>query len=175
MALTLSLSPQDLSVYGKLSTTFSSKNLDERLGKNFDLVQVGVPGAGITLLGVVSVGLISTYQVGISGTFKGSGSWDTQFEARIPGKSLITVDALRPERSKVEGWNLQVKTPTFSVAKLENEASFSVQSQPKLSFGAQVEKGPKLNVAISIPLPAAEVKLTPTSRFSKFLALASFS
>lgn len=167
VALTLSLSPQDLSVSGKLSTTFSSKNLVEKLGKNIDLVQGNIPGTGVTLLGVVSVGLTATYQVGITGTFKGSGSWDTQLEASVPGKSLITVDALRPERSKIEGWNLQVNPPVYSIPKLENEASFSIQSQPKLSFGAQVKNGPKLTVAISIPLPAAEVKMTPTSKLSK--------
>lgn len=85
-------------------------------------------------------------------------------KASVPGQSLITVDALRPERSKIEGWNPQVNAPVYSVPKLENEASFSVQSQPKLSFGAQVKNGPKLTVAISIPLPAAEVKMTPTSK-----------
>lgn len=164
VALTLSISPQDLGVSGKLSTAFSSKNLVEKLGKNIDLVQGNIPGTGITLLGVVSVGLTATYQVGITGTFKGSGSWDTQLKASVPGKSLITVDALRPERSKIEGWNLQVNAPAYSVPKLENEASFSIQSQPKLSFGAQVKNGPKLTVAISIPLPAAEVKMTPTSK-----------
>ena len=168
VALTLSLSPQDLGVSGKLSTAFSSKNLVEKLGKNIDLVQGNIPGTGITLLGVVSVGLTASYQVGVTGTFKGSGSWDTQLKASVPGKSLITVDALRPERSKIEGWNLQVNTPVYSVPKLENEASFSIQSQPKLSFGAQVKNGPKLTVAISIPLPAAEVKMTPTSKLPKY-------
>lgn len=166
VALTLSLSPQDLSVSGKLSTAFSSNNLVEKLGKNIDLVQASVPGAGITLLGVISVGLTATYQVGITGTFKGSGSWDTQLKASVPGQSIITIDALKPERSKIEGWNLQFNAPVFSDPKLENEVSFSVQSQPKLSFGAQVKNGPKLTVAISIPLPAAEVKMTPTSKLS---------
>lgn len=171
VALTLFLSPQDLSVSGTVSTTFSSQNLADQLGGDIDLLEEGIPGAGVTLLGVVNVGLVAKYQVGVIGTFKGSGSWDTQIKASVSDQSLITIDAIHPEKSKIQGWNLQVSPPVFSVAELENEASFSVHSQPKLSFGAQIKDGPALTVAISIPLPAAEIKLTPTSRFSRVRVL----
>lgn len=165
--MTMSVSPQDLVVQGTLVTTLSSKNLVQSLGKKIDLVQATVPGAGITLPGIATVGFTARYQIGISATFQGSGSFDTTIKASAPGASLITVDALKPEKSRIEGWSLNVEAPTFTNLKLENEASFSITSQPVLSFGAEIAKrGPKLAIEISIPLPKAEVKMTPTSRKS---------
>lgn len=165
--MTMSVSPQDLVVQGTLTTTLSSKNLVQNLGKDIDLIQTSIPGAGVTLPGVANFGFTALYQIGISATFQGSGSFDTNIKASAPGPSLITIDALKPLKSKVEGWSLNVEGPTFTNLKLENEASFSIASQPKLSFGLGIaNKGPKLAIEVSIPLPKAEVKMTPTYRKS---------
>lgn len=163
-------------ITGKITTTFNTVNLLKDVGKDITLAQVPVPGGGLSIGGVATVGFSAAYQVGAHATLKGQGSWDSDLKATLPGKASINIDAIDWSKSKLQGWGQFVfAEPKISAVRLGGEATISAVSQPKITFGITTQgDGPKLDVAISMSLPSVDISLKPAARkFSRLLLIQS--
>lgn len=119
-----------------------------------------IPAAGIAVPGIFSLGAIVSYDVGASASFSGSATVQYGLSASIPDSAKIVADLLNPSSSSATGFAAGQVTPNFGVTALSAGLTLAAFSQPKLSFGIELNNIAKFDAAFDVKLPEVVATLT---------------
>lgn len=112
--------------------------LDEKidsLSYTKELLQVAIPGAGIPVSGIFSLGATVAYEVGFSTTFKGIASSNYGVLGSLRNSTGVSIDAVTSSNSVANGFNAPINLqPIFNLASLTADVVVAAFSQPKLNL-----------------------------------------
>lgn len=160
MALTLTATPQDFMAELELQATVSASLSPASLQYEKQLLSVPIPGAGISVADIFSIGAVLSYNVGVRTTIQGNATVDFGLSASIPNTAQLTADVKNPDLSSATGFSGGSLTPKFDVKDISASISLAAYSKPKLSFGVSLVKIGTADVDISVKLPEVDVTLT---------------
>ncbi len=131
-----------------------------------ELFRFPIPGAGIAVKGIFSVGATVAYEVGTSATFAGTATVDFGLEASLPNGASVLADINNPDQSSATGWAGSSLDPIFEVTKLEASIKLSAYSQPQVELGIKLDNVGDVEVVVGIKLP--EISSTLSADYGKF-------
>lgn len=154
------MSPSGFAAELELSTTISGTISPDSLSYSKTLFTAPVPGAGIAVTGIFSLGATISYDIGASVSFSGSATVQYGLSASIPDTARITANLESPSDSSATGFDGGQVTPIFDVSAVSAGVTLGAYSQPKLSFGLDIIEIAKLEADFSIKLPQVSATLT---------------
>ena len=116
------------------------------------LLEAAIPGAGIDIPEIFSVGGKISYGVGVSADLKGDFEVDFGLKAQLPNTAKLTADVKNPSASSSQGFDGAL-TPLFNVDHAEANLTLAAYTAPKISFGLTVVDVAKFEVGLSLKLP----------------------
>ncbi|MCJ1458011.1 hypothetical protein MMC28_008380 [Mycoblastus sanguinarius] len=158
--LSLTAAPQNFLAALELEATITASETPASLQKTVTLFSAPIPGAGISIDGIFTLGATLEYDVGVTSSFQGSGTIDFGLQVGLPNSALLTADGVNPDSSSAVGFNGGDVTPLFDVKDLSASVTLGAFSQPKLAFGISLVKVGDLDFAITVKLPEVTVTLT---------------
>ncbi|KAI4267357.1 MAG: hypothetical protein LQ337_008391 [Flavoplaca oasis] len=169
---TLAASPQDFAAKLQLDANITaSLGSSDSLQQTIELFKAPVPGAGIVVPQIFSLGAIMSYEVGVSSSFSGSASMTFGITASMPNTAAVTADVLRPGQSSATGFEGGVFDPFFNLNELSASLTMAAFAQPKLSFEVAITKVGKLGIALGVKGPVISASLTAGNSRSSMLHL----
>ena len=160
-ALTLSATPQDVSAELELEAKINAAASPAKLQYEKELIpNTEIPGAGISIPKIFSLGASIAYDVGITSSFQGTADVDFGVSAGIPNTASLVADLKNPDSSSATGFGGGSLTPIFDVKQMSASVTLGAYSKPKLSFGVQIIEIGQADVDISVKLPEVDVTLT---------------
>ena len=163
--------PQNFQAELELEANVTASDSPLSLHDEIELLSVPIPGAGIEIPNIFSLGATLAYDVGFSSTIQGTASVDFGVSARIPDGAQLIADLQDPGSSSATGFGGGSLTPLFDVKDLSASISLSAYSTPKLLFGVDVFKISSFEVEIGIKLPEIDVTLTAAYSELRFSCL----
>ena len=152
--LTLSAAPSNFKAKLKLEATVTAENSPVSLNPDpIELFRFPIPGVGIAINGIFSLGATVSYAVGTSATFAGTATVDFGLEASLPDGAKVSADIMDPDQSSATGWEGSRLDPFFEVTKIEASIKLSAFSQPKVEFGIKLDNVGDVEVAVGMKLP----------------------
>lgn len=164
-ALDLEASPQNFLAKLELETTVSSTSAPDTLTHTKELLSAPIPGAGISVTGIFKLGAVVSYDVGISASFAGNAVVQYGLQASLPNTAKVVADVHNPASSSATGFDGGALNPLFDLKSLSASVTVAAFSQPKLSFGIELNKIGTFEIAMTMKLP--EVSATLTGSFSR--------
>ena len=150
--LTLSAAPSNFNAKLELEATVNAEKSPVSL--NPDAVELfPIPGVGIAIKGIFSLGATVSYDVGTSATFAGTATADFGLRASLPDGAKVEADIMNPDQSSATGWGGSSLDPFFEVTKIEASLKLSAYSQPKVEFGIKLDNVGDVEVAVTMKLP----------------------
>ena len=101
-----------------------------------------------------------SYEVGVSSTFSGEGVVDFGLTAGLPNTAKVSADVSNKDKSAAVGFDGGSIDPFFDVKSLSASVDLVAYSKAKISFGIEVVKVGKLDVAVSLQVPKITTTLT---------------
>ena len=150
-----------LELEAKITATASPASLQYEK----ELLSVAIPGAGLSIPGILNLGATLSYDVGITTTFQGTATVDFGVSAAVPNSAALIADLRNPDNSVATGFSGGSLTPIFDVKDVSASVTLGAYSKPKLAFGLEITKIGTANVDIGVKLP--EVDVTLTAAYSK--------
>lgn len=120
---------------------------------------MAIPEAGISVPKIFDLGAWVSYEVGVSTTFAGSANMTFGVSASVPDTAVVVADFADPSLSSATGFDAGNVDPNFDLQGLSAGVTVAAYSQAKLSFGIDIVKVGKLDIAYGLKLPAIEAKL----------------
>ena len=151
-------SPHGFAAELELEAIITSTDKPDSLQYTKELWSAPVPDAGIEVPGIFKLGATLSYNVGVSTSFKGTATVDFGIKSTIPDSAKAVLDLGSAAGSSADGFDGAV-TPIFDVKQLSASVTLSAFSQPKLSFGIELTKVGKADIALTISLPEVSVTL----------------
>lgn len=102
------------------------------------LIEMPVPGAGIVVPKIFSLGLIGTVDVGFALMFKGSVGFTIGMTTQIPNTATVTLDMANLESSSATGFDMATMDPTFDLNNASVTVDGSIFFRPKLALKAEI-------------------------------------
>lgn len=130
-----------------------------------ELFRFPIPGAGIAVKGIFSLGATVSYDVGTSATFAGTATVDFGLEASLPNGAKVSADIINPGQSSATGWAGSSLDPIFEVTKIEASIKLTAYSQPKVEFGIKLNNVGDVEVVVGMKLP--EISSTLSADYGK--------
>ena len=159
----------------KMESTIAAEKDPEVLNPDpIELFTAPIPGAGIAVKGIFSIGLTVAYDVGTSATISGTATVDFGLEATLPDGAMITADISNPGQSSATGWVGSSLDPIFEVTKLEADITLAAYSQPKVEFGITLDNVGDVAIVVGVKLPEISSTLSAVYGESPLHALASY-
>ena len=172
-ALNLIALPQNVAATLQMRASLTAKKPVDKLSAKYPVLSVPVPGAGIGVKGIFTLGATVSYDLAISSSFKGTSEFDFGLRAKLPGTAKVVADAVNSANSAATGFDGYSSQPNFGVHSLTAGASISANTVPKLAFGIDVVNVGRVEVSVSMKLP--DVSATLSAEYSEFLRLPSTS
>lgn len=144
----------------ELQATVSASYSPPSLQYEKQLLSAPIPGAGISVTGIFSIGAVLSYNIGVKSTIQGNATVDFGLSASIPNSAQLTADVKNPDLSSATGWSGGTVTPSFNVKDISASITLGAYSKPKLSFGVSLVKIGTADVDISVKLPEVDATLT---------------
>ena len=152
--LTLSAAPSNFKAKLELEATVNAEKSPVSLNPDpIELFRFPIPGVGIAIKGIFSLGATVSYDVGTSATFAGTATADFGLEASLPDGAKVSADIMNPDQSSATGWGGSSLDPIFEVTKIEASIKLSAYSQPKVEFGIKLDNVGDVEVAVAMKLP----------------------
>ena len=150
----------------------------EWVNKKWELFKRPIPGHGIDIPGVLSVGLLASVWVGVEMTVAGGANFTWGFEGAIPESAKIMVDVLDRDKTYAEGFEGTTFNPILQLHSFEGTVRCSAGVSLKLTFGISLKKVGDYETGIRVLLPDWSSLVTGISSKSEcwtviFKALAS--
>ncbi|KAA8908672.1 hypothetical protein FN846DRAFT_906091 [Sphaerosporella brunnea] len=168
--LTLSISPSNFSATAEIQTTLSaefspdelngltttgaSKNLDLlSLDGTTNLIEIPVPGAGIVIPQIFSLGLIASVEAGVTIGFKGDLSFKVGLAVSLPDSAELSLDLTDLSTSTATGFDGAKAEPILELNNSSASAKATLFFRPKFAVKAEVASVGELSADISVGLP----------------------
>ena len=152
--LTLSAAPSNFKAKLELEATVNAESSPVSLNPDpIELFRFPIPGVGIAIKGIFSLGATVSYDVGTSATFAGTATVDFGLQASLPDGAKVSADIVNPDQSSATGWGGSSLDPIFQVTKIEASIKLSAFSQPKVEFGIDLDNVGHVDVAVAMKLP----------------------
>lgn len=151
----------------ELEATVTASDSPGTLQYEKQLLSFPIPGAGISVTGIFSLGATLSYNVGFTSTIQGTATVDFGLSASIPNTAALTADIKNPDSSSATGFSGGSLIPLFDVKDLSASITLGAYSKPQLSFGVKLVEIGTTDVDISVKLP--EVDVTLTAAYSTYL------
>ncbi|KAL9599300.1 MAG: hypothetical protein Q9219_003927 [cf. Caloplaca sp. 3 TL-2023] len=155
----LSGSPQGLAAKLQVGTSITAPYSPGSLNYTKELFNMAIPEAGISVPKIFDLGTWVSLEVGVTTTFSGSASMNFGLSASIPDTAVVTANIKNPSASAATGFEGSQFDPNFDLTALAAGVTVAVFSQAKLSFGIDIAKVGRLEVALAFKFPALEAKL----------------
>jgi hypothetical protein len=153
--LSLAATPDNIAAILELDTTLTAPEKIDSLSYTKELLQVAIPGAGIPVGGIFSLGATVAYEVGFSTTFKGIASSNYGVLGSLPNSTGASIDAVTSSNSVANGFNAPINLqPIFNLTSLTADVVVAAFSQPKLNFGVDITQIGHYAVGLVVKLPA---------------------
>ncbi|KAL8991674.1 MAG: hypothetical protein Q9169_007759 [Polycauliona sp. 2 TL-2023] len=158
---TLAASPLDFAAKIQLDTSITVPlGSPDSLQKTIELFKAPIPGAGINVPGILDLGAIMSYEVGVSTSFAGSASMSFGVVASMPNSAAVVADVRHPSLSSATGFEGGVFDPNFELKALEASVTVAAFAQPKISFEVSITKVGELGIALGVKSPVISATLT---------------
>lgn len=158
--MVIDASPQKVAAKLGLEATISGSKEILSIDQSKELFSFGVPDAGIAVTGIFHLGAVLSYEVGVSSTFSGEGVVDFGLTAGLPDTAKITADVSNKDKSSAVGFDGGSVDPSFNIKSLSASVDLVAYSKAKISFGIDVVKVGKLDVAVTLQVPKITTTLT---------------
>ncbi|KAL9004501.1 MAG: hypothetical protein Q9188_002680 [Gyalolechia gomerana] len=155
----LSGSPQGLAANLELDTKITAPYSPKSLNYTKELFNFPVPEAGISVPKIFNLGAWISYEVGVTTTFSGSANFTFGLNASVPDTAVMTADFKDPSQSSATGFDGGQVDPKFDLQGLSAGVTVAAFSQAKLSFGVDIDKVGRLDIAYALKLPGIEARL----------------
>lgn len=164
--LTLTAAPSNFRAKLELEATINAEKSPVSINPDaIELFRFPIPGAGIAVKGIFSLGATVSYDVGTSATFAGTATADFGLEASLPNGAKVSADIINPDQSSATGWAGSSLDPIFEVTKIEASIKLTAYSQPKVEFGIKLDNVGDVEVVVGIKLP--EISSTLSADYGK--------
>lgn len=160
----LELSLEDFHAAMSLEVSIEKQKKVDFMTNEKTVADVAVPGVGIVIKDVMSVGLRVQFAAGFSTKLKSAITFRVGLEATLPWSAKIVFDPIHPELSAVTGFEGFSVYPIVDLKSLSRTADVSLAAKPKLVFGVEIERVAKYDISAVINLP--ELKGTCTAKYS---------
>ena len=166
--LTLSIAPSGFSATAEVETTVTAAYSPEQLNSitsgskslelfNLDgtttLIEIPVPGAGLVVPKIFSLGMIASVETGFTMAFKGTLDFTLGLTASLPDTARLDLNIIDMEKSTATGFEDATAEPTLTL----NNATASIEGtlffRPKLALKAAVSSVGELSADIKFGLP----------------------
>lgn len=161
----LEVSLEDFNAALSLEVTVEKQRKVNPLSNEQTIADVPIPGAGIVIKEIISVGLRFQFAAGFTTKVKSAITFRAGLEAWLPWTSKLVLDAIHPEKSAATGFEGFGINPIFDLKAISYTADVSVAAKPKLVFGVDIERVAKFDISAIINLP--ELKGTCTAKWSE--------
>ena len=173
--LTISAAPSNFKAKLELEATINAEKSPVSLNPDaIELFRFPIPGAGIAVKGIFSLGATVAYDVGTSATFAGTATADFGLEASLPNGAKVSADIINPDQSSATGWAGSSLDPIFELTKIEASIKLSAYSQPNVEFGIELDNVGHVGVVVGMKLPELSSTLSAdygeSSPLQKFLS-----
>jgi hypothetical protein len=158
--LVLTASPKGVQAELGLEAAISSTATLPLLKYSKELFAYGVPGAGVAVTNIFSIGVVLSYDVIGTATVSGSGTVDFGLKASLPDSAKLTADIVNKDSSSATGFSGGSLDPNFDITKGSASITLTASSQPKLSFGIELVKVENVDVEVIVKLPEVSATLT---------------
>ncbi|KAL8832721.1 MAG: hypothetical protein Q9170_004765 [Blastenia crenularia] len=156
---TLAGSPQGLAAKLQIATHITAPYSPTSLSYTKELYNMAIPEAGISVPKIFDLGTWISYEVGVSTTFAGSANMTFGLSASVPDTAVVTADFKNPSASSATGFDAAQSDANFDLTALSAGVTVAAFSQAKLSFGIDIQKVGRLDIAVALKLPAIEANL----------------
>lgn len=137
--LSLAATPDIIAAILELDTILTAPEKIDSLSYTKELLQVAIPGAGIPVGEIFSLGATVAYEVGFSTTFKGIASSNYGVLGSLPNSIGVSIDAVTSSNSVANGFNAPINLqPIFNLTSLTADVVVAAFSQPKINFGVDI-------------------------------------
>lgn len=158
--LTLTASPQDFQAELELEVNITANESPNTLQFQKQLFSSAIPGAGISIPEIFTLGATLSYSVGGTASFQGTASVDFGLSATLPDSAQLVADIKNPDSSSATGFNGGTLTPLFNVNEMSAAVTLGAYSLPMISFGVSLVKIGSASLDVSVKLPEVDVTLT---------------
>lgn len=160
------MSPEDFAAEMSLEVTVEKQGKIDKLSYEETLADVPVPGAGVVIKNILSVGLRIQFAAGFTTKLKSGITFRAGLSASLPGTSRITLDAITPWENRASGLEGFRVDPYVEIQSLSRTAEISLAAKPKLVFGIDLVNIATYEIAAIVHLP--ELKGTCTVKSSMY-------
>ena len=162
----LEVEPRDFDAEMSLEVTLDRPDKVEELSYEKTLADVPVPGAGVVIKDVLSVGLRIQLTAGLTTQLRSGITFRAGLKASLPGTAKITMDVLNFWESSASGFGGFTVDPTVKIISLPRSAEIALAAKPKLVFGVDIIGMSTYEIAAIFNLP--ELKATCTAKYSTY-------
>ena len=157
--LVLSAAPQDFVAELEMAAAITGFTRPDELKWEQELFNAPIPGAGITVPGILNLGATVKYQIGGRATFSGGAQLNFGLKATIPNGAQIAIDTQHSDQSGATGWEGARLDPLFDVKALDASLKLAASTQPMLIFGVEIVKIAQFDVELILKLPQVQATL----------------
>ena len=144
----------------RLQAAITASDKIESLSKQTEFLAFGLPGAGIAIPGIFSLGATASYALGAETKIRGRGVIDFGLTAGIPNNARVLTNARKILESKAIDFFGAPITPIFEVKALTADVSFTAFSLAKIAFGVEIAQIGKAQAAVYFKIPTVTAQFT---------------
>jgi hypothetical protein len=176
---TISLAPSNFSATAEITTTIaasfskdelyqitktgsSSTSLSDllNLDGSIDLIDIPVPGAGVVIPEIFSLGLVASVEAGFTMGFKGDLSFTAGVTASLPDTASIELDLTDISTSSATGWDGAKAEPTLELNNSSASINATLYVRPTFGLTAEIASVGELSAKIKVGLPELSAEAT---------------
>lgn len=166
--LSLSIAPSGFSATAEIETTvtatYSPEELNSvtsgtqaldlfKLDASTDLIEIPVPGAGLVVPQIFSLGLVASVETGFTMGFKGTVGFTVGLTGSLPDTARLDLNIIDLEKSTATGFEGAKAEPILTINNATASIDAAIFFRPKLAFKAEVSSVGELSVDIKFGLP----------------------
>ena len=151
----------------RLQAAITASDTVESLSKQLEYLAFGLPGAGIAIPGIFSIGATASYSLGAETKVRGRGLLDFGMTAGIPNNARVLTNVRKILESQAINFAGAPITPIFELKSLTGDVSFTAYSLAKISFGVEIAQLGKAQAAVLFKIPVVTTQFT--AGFCRFL------
>jgi hypothetical protein len=158
---TVSLAPSNFSATTEITTTIAASLADLlNLSSSMDLIEIPVPGAGVVIPDIFSLGLVASVEAGFTMGFKGNLSFTVGLTASLPDSASIELDLTDITSSSATGWDGAKAEPTLELNNSSATVNATLYVRPTFALTAEVASVGELSAKIYVGLPELSADAT---------------
>lgn len=147
--MTAAFSPDELN-----SITSGSNSLDLiKLGGTAEIIEIAIPGAGLVVPGIFSLGLVASVESGFTIMFKGTAGFTMGLTGSMPDTARLDLNLVDMEKSSATGFEGSKVEPVLTIHNATVAIDTTLFFRPKLALKAEVSSVGELGADIRFGLP----------------------